>query len=248
MIYKNKIALIIGGDSDIGMSIAQEMAKAGCNLILTSRKNNPNNSLSNHLKIKFDVSVENLYLDILSYNSYEAFIKLLNNLPDFVFITIGYLDEQKKSFQDIDNALLSINTNFVGPSLFLNRLSSKLISNNHSCQIIAISSVAGLRGRGSNFIYGSSKAGFIAYLSGLRNYLFNYNVKVLTVLPGFVDTKMTAHLKLPRLLTISPEKLARKIIKSLSKNNNVIYSNFLWRLIMTIIGSLPEIIFKRLKL
>jgi decaprenylphospho-beta-D-erythro-pentofuranosid-2-ulose 2-reductase len=248
LIYKNKTALIIGGNSDIGKAIALELAKAKCNLILTSRIKNSKNSFCSHLRIKFGITVENLFLDICSHNTFEDFTDSLNSLPDLIFITVGYLDEQKKSFENLDDALLSMNTNYIGPSLILNKLSSKLISNNKSCKIIAISSVAGLRGRSSNFIYGSSKSGFITYLSGLRNYLFNYGINVLTVLPGFVDTKMTSHLNLPRFLTISPELLANKIVKSINSNKNVIYSNLIWFLIMTVIKLIPETIFKRLKL
>jgi len=248
LIYKNKTALIIGGNSDIGKAIATELAICKCNLILTSRNKNSDYSFSNHLRVKFGIIVENFFLDICSHNSFEDFIDSLNSLPDLIFISVGYLDDQKKSFENCDDAFLSMNTNFIGPSLILNKLSCKLISKNKSCKIIGISSVAGLRGRSSNFIYGSSKSGFITYLSGLRNYLFNFHISVLTVLPGFVDTKMTSHLNLPKLLTISPEGLAKKIIKAISRNKNIMYSNLIWFLIMAIIRIIPEGIFKRLKL
>ncbi len=247
MTYKNKTALIIGGNSDIGKAIALELANEKYNLILTSRIKNFKDSYCNHLSIKYDVVVQNLFLDICAHNSFSDFVDNLNTLPDLIFVSVGYLNNQKLSFERYDDALLSINTNYTGPSLILNTLSSKLISNNKSCKIIGISSVAGLRGRASNFIYGSSKSGFTTYLSGLRNYLFDYRISVLTVLPGYVDTKMTSHLNLPRLLTISPELLAKKIIKAVKSDKNVMYSTLIWFVIMTIINLIPETIFKRLK-
>ena len=248
MKYKNKTALIIGGNSDIGKAIAVELAKAKCNLILTSRIKNKKDSFCSHLRLKFDINVNNKYLDICSHNSFDNFVNTLNPIPDLIFICVGYLDDQKISFENNDHALLSINTNFIGPVLMLNKLSSKLISNNKSCTIIGISSVAGLRGRASNFIYGASKSGFSTYLSGLRNYLFDFGIKVVTVLPGYVNTKMTSHLNLPTILTVSPEFLAKKIIKAVNSNKDVMYSTKIWFMIMTVIKYIPEIIFKRLKL
>jgi short-subunit dehydrogenase len=108
--------------------------------------------------------------------------------------------------------------------------------------------VAGLRGRQSNFIYGSSKAGFSIYLDGLRNYLFHENVHVMTVLPGFMDTKMTAGLPLPKPLTASPQKAANSIYKAYRKKRNKIYVTGIWWFIMTAIKNVPEFIFKKMKM
>ena len=114
--------------------------------------------------------------------------------------------------------------------------------------IIGISSVAGDRGRASNFVYGSAKAGFSAVLSGLRNAHAKHGLHVLTVKPGFVATKMTAGMDLPPLLTAQPRDVADAIIKAQLRGRNVIYTKSLWWLIMTIIRHIPEGIFKRLSL
>ena len=114
--------------------------------------------------------------------------------------------------------------------------------------IIGISSVAGDRGRGSNYIYGASKSGLTAFLSGLRNSLWNTGVQVLTVKPGFVRTRMTEHLKLPSHLTAAPEQVARAIIRAQAAGKNVIYVPSVWRAVMMIIRLLPEPIFKRTRL
>jgi short-subunit dehydrogenase len=114
--------------------------------------------------------------------------------------------------------------------------------------IIGISSVAGERGRMSNYLYGSAKAGFTAYLSGLRNRLFHTGVHVMSVQPGFVYTRMTESLTLPPLLTAKPEQVAADIYKAAAGGKNVIYTKWFWRYIMLIIKSIPEFMFKKLKL
>jgi short-subunit dehydrogenase len=129
----------------------------------------------------------------------------------------------------------------------LNLLSRAFVKRG-SGTIVGISSVAGDRGRKSNYIYGSAKAGFTAYLSGLRNELFHSGVHVVSVLPGFVNTNMTAGLKLPPLITAQPEEVASAIYQAIRKKKNVVYVKWMWRYIMCIIKSIPEFIFKKMKL
>ena len=100
----------------------------------------------------------------------------------------------------------------------------------------------------SNYIYGSAKAGFTAYLSGLRNRLFHVNVHVVSVLPGFVYTRMTEGLALPKLLTAEPEMVGESVYNAIIKKKNVVYVKWFWRWIMLIIRNIPEFIFKKLKL
>jgi short-subunit dehydrogenase len=114
--------------------------------------------------------------------------------------------------------------------------------------IVGISSVAGERGRQSNFMYGSAKAGFTAYLSGLRNRMFRENVHVVTVLPGFVYTRMTENLKLPKPLTAEPSEIGEAVYSASINKKDIIYVRWFWRWIMMIIKMVPEFIFKKLKL
>lgn len=114
--------------------------------------------------------------------------------------------------------------------------------------IVGVSSVAGDRGRASNYVYGASKAGFSAYLSGLRNRLARTNVRIVTVKPGFVRTSMTDGMDLPAALTATPVAVAQRIIALETGTANVVYTLRAWRPIMGIIRALPEPIFKRLKL
>jgi decaprenylphospho-beta-D-erythro-pentofuranosid-2-ulose 2-reductase len=115
-------------------------------------------------------------------------------------------------------------------------------------RIIGVSSVAGERGRQSNYFYGSAKAGFTAYLSGLRNRLFPACVQVLTVHPGFVTTAMTQNMKLPAILTAHPDEVAEDILRAVNKGRDVIYTKWFWRYIMCLIRLIPENLFKRLAL
>ena len=136
-------------------------------------------------------------------------------------------------------------TNYEGPALLLGGFAEAFVKRN-SGTIIGVSSVAGDRGRASNYIYGSAKAGFTAFLSGLRNRLARTKVHVVTVKPGFVDTRMTAGMKLPRALTAKPEEVAATIFRANQKKANVVYVRRIWLVIMSIIISLPEWIFKRM--
>ena len=114
--------------------------------------------------------------------------------------------------------------------------------------IVGISSVAGERGRQSNYIYGAAKGALSVYLSGLRNRLHKDGVRVITVLPGFIRTKMTEHLDLPENLMAEPAEVAEDIYTAYKKGKEIIYTKWLWRWIMAIIKAIPETVFKRLKL
>ena len=111
-------------------------------------------------------------------------------------------------------------------------------------KLLIISSVAGDRGRAKNYIYGSAKSGFTAFLSGLRNRLFKNNVKVITILPGPVETKMTKEMKLPKFLTSKPKFVADAIYRAVINKKDIVYIKPIWRLIMLIIKLIPEKIFK----
>ena len=137
--------------------------------------------------------------------------------------------------------------NYVGAASILNIVAATYAEKGKGT-IAGISSVAGERGRLSNYLYGSAKAGFTAYLSGLRNRLFHQKVHVLTVQPGFVYTRMTEGMPLPKLLTATPELVAQTVYKATLAKKNVIFVKGMWRWIMLIIRNIPESIFKKMKL
>jgi NAD(P)-dependent dehydrogenase (short-subunit alcohol dehydrogenase family) len=139
-------------------------------------------------------------------------------------------------------------TNFEGPALLLGALAERFIARRHGT-IVGVSSVAGDRGRGSNYVYGASKAGFTAFLSGLRNRAAAANVRVITVKPGFVRTRMTAGMKLPPLLTAEPQEVGATILSAVEgERGDVLYVRKIWRLVMMVICAIPEPIFKKMRL
>ena len=141
----------------------------------------------------------------------------------------------------------TININYVGALSLLN-LAVVEFQESQKGFIVGITSVAGLRGRGKNYIYGSTKAAFIAYLNGLRNSLTKFNVNVLTVIPGFIKTKKSIQPNFPGILFTTPKDLATHIFDSQQANRSIIYSAFIWRVIMLIIKFIPDFIFKRMSI
>jgi short-subunit dehydrogenase len=157
------------------------------------------------------------------------------------------LVEEDLAFDDWSLAERMVNTNYTGAVSILNVVAKNYISKQKG-MIIGISSVAGDRGRASKLIYASAKAAFTAYLSGLRNRCFKEQVHVMTVLPGFVYTKMTENQPLPKMITSTTAEVAGIIYKAMLKKKNIIYVKWFWRYIMLIIKSIPEFQFKKMKL
>jgi len=245
---KNKKSiLIVGAKSQISSACAYEFASKGFDIFLVARNKSDIESLKSDLEIKFNIDVWIYTLDLLDIEKFNSFADNLNILPDIMLCSVGLLSDQKQCEEDILNASLVIRSNFDGPALFTEAISRRFIDRGHGT-IIGISSVAGERGRQSNYFYGSAKSGFTAYLSGLRNRFSNTNINVMTVIPGYVNTKMIQGMNLPKFLISEPVDLARKIFISYKKKKSIIYSSYKWRFIMIIIKLIPERIFSKLKL
>tara|TARA_A100001015_G_scaffold220167_1_gene247766 strand:- start:1606 stop:2340 length:735 start_codon:yes stop_codon:yes gene_type:complete len=242
---KNKTILIIGAKSDIAVAVAHKFASEGYNLQLAARNSSELDKVVSDLKIRYEISVSVYELDILKYETYTDFIDSLDCLPEIALCAVGILGNQTDDEKSFSNSSLVMRTNYEGPSLLLGEIANRFETRG-SGSIIGISSVAGDRGRASNYIYGSAKSGFTAFLSGLRNRLYKSNLKVLTILPGFVETKMTKGLQLPNLITASPKSISCIIYQNKHKSK-VVYP-LLWHIIMFIVRSIPEVIFKRIKL
>jgi short-subunit dehydrogenase len=239
--------LIIGANSDIGKAVARAYAREGFDLYLASRRISENREFSDDIRIRFDRQVECVELDVLDYESHQTCYETLVAQPVGVIVFVGYLGDQISAQSDFSETRKIVDTNYLGNISFLNVVANDFESRG-SGFIIGVTSVAGDRGRKANYIYASAKAAFTVYLSGLRNRLSGANVQVLTVKPGFVNTKMTADLDLPGALTVNPDRVARAIIKAQRRNRNVIYVPWIWRWIMLIIKAIPEPIFKRISI
>ncbi|MCW1933122.1 SDR family oxidoreductase [Pararhodobacter zhoushanensis] len=239
--------LILGARSDIARACAQFYAKQGYAVQLAARDPAGLEADATDLHLRHRVPVTCHAFDVLDTASFAGFIEALPILPDTVICAVGFMGEQAASERDPQAAALVMRSNYEGPSLILGLLAERFADRN-SGTLVGISSVAGDRGRASNYVYGSAKAGFTAFLSGLRNRLSRTRVQVITVKPGFVATRMTEGMDLNPRLTAQPDEVARAIWTAQAKGRSVIYVRGIWRLVMTIIRLLPEAVFKKTSL
>ncbi len=236
--------LILGARSDVGLAVAHRFAEAGHPIQLAARNAETLKNDRANLSLRHDVSASIHEFDALGTKTHSAFVDGLPELPEIAICAVGLLGEQANSEKDMATATLVMRTNYEGPSSIMGELANRFEARGSGI-LVGISSVAGERGRASNYVYGSAKAGFTAYLSGLRNRLAGKGVHVVTVLPGFIATKMTADMNMPRSLTASPREVAERIMSATTKSQNVIYVKPIWALVMIGIKMIPERIFKR---
>ena len=241
------IILVLGASSDIGINVAKKFAQEGFDIQLAGRASHNLEDECSNLSIRYNVNAHFYELDALDINSHENFVRSLPKLPNVVISAIGLLGEQSESEIKIKKNLTGIRTNFEGVVSLFSIFANYFIERGNGT-LIGISSVAGDRGRASNYIYGSAKAGLNAFLSGLRNRLYPYGVDVITLKTGFVRTKMTSHIDLPKGLTINSYRVANSIYLAYKYKKNIIYVKPIWRYIMKLIQLIPESIFKKMKL
>lgn len=239
--------LILGASSDMAVAIAREMASDGYSIQLAARRADRLKPLQADLSLRFQVACTLHEFDAEDTATHNSFYASLPEKPDIAITVFGYMADNELAISQWEEAARTIQVNYTGAVSIMNCIAADFIKRK-SGLLVGISSVAGLRGRQSNFIYGSAKAGFTAYLSGLRNRLFREGIHVVTVLPGFVYTRMTENLNLPGLLTAKPEQVASAVVKAIRKKKNVVYIKWFWRWIMLIIRMIPEFMFKKLKL
>lgn len=240
-------ALVIGATSDIGRAIGRALARDGWALQLAARDATRLANEAADLALRGAGEVAQWRCDVLEEGAAAALAGALEPLPDVAICVVGELGEQAGGERDAAAAERVMHTNYIGPALLLGTLAERFEARGGGV-LVALSSVAGERGRASNYLYGSAKAGLTAFLSGLRNRLHPSGVHVVTVLPGFVATRMTDGMALPPALTTTPEAVATQVVRAIKRRRNVVYSKPLWRLIMAIVRALPEAAFKRLRL
>jgi short-subunit dehydrogenase len=240
--------LVLGGSSDIGRATALRFAESGWRIFLAGRDREALQREADDIGARADATVSVHALDILDERSFEAFADDLPCLPDAILCVIGLIGTQRLAETDLAHAHTIIRSNFEGPALILGIFAERLAARGEGT-IVGVSSVAGERGRASNYVYGAAKAGFTAFLSGLRNRFGKTRVRVVTVLPGFVRTRMTEGMKLPRFLTADPEEVAHAIFRAVfTKPREVIYVKPIWLIIMTVIRAIPERVFMKLRI
>jgi len=239
--------LILGARSDIGKAVAQKFASLGHPVQLAARSVDSLEADKTDMELRYRVSVSLHEFDALATETHEAFVVGLPELPHAAICAVGIMGQQDENERDINAASMVMRSNFEGPASILAVLANRF-EDRCGGTLVGISSVAGERGRAMNYVYGSAKAGFTTFLSGLRNRLAKRGVHVVTVLPGFVATQMTEDMVLPARLTAQPSEVADAIARAVERKTNVIYVRPIWRLIMAIIRNIPERVFKRMKI
>jgi len=240
-----KNVLILGATSDMAQAIAKRYAAEGWSLSLAARNMELLEPIAGDLRVRSSVDIQTMEFDAADFSSHQGFYDALEAKPDVVICVFGYMGDQMLARTDLDEVRRTIDVNYTGAVSILNVVAEDF-EKRGSGSIVGVSSVAGDRGRQSNYIYGSAKAGFTAYLAGLRNRLVKSGVHVMTVKPGFCRTKMTENLELPAALTAEPEQVAQAVFKGVEKKHNTIYTLWMWRWIMLIIRHIPEVIFKKM--
>lgn len=239
--------LILGARSDIGKAVAHKFASMGHPLQLAARNVETLAADKTDMELRHKVTVTLHEFDALAIDTHAGFVAALPELPQVAACAVGLMGPQSDSEQDIHAATRIMRSNFEGPASILAVLANRF-EGRGSGTLVGISSVAGERGRATNYVYGSAKAGFTAFLSGLRNRLAKRGVHVVTVLPGFVATQMTEGMDLPARLTAQPHEVADAIARAVERKKNIIFVRPIWRVIMTIIRNIPERVFKEMKL
>ena len=237
--------LVIGATADMGRAIGRAFAANGHALQLAARDPAQLEKDARDVRVRSGMPVAVYRCDVLGADGGTGLLDDLDPLPDVAVCVVGLLDERAE--RDGDVAARVMRTNYLGPALLLGALAERF-EKRGSGVLVGISSVAGDRGRASNYVYGSAKAGFTAFLSGLRNRLAASGVHVVTVKPGFVRTRMTDGMDLPAPLTAAPDEVAAAVVGAVRRRRDVVYVRGIWRWIMLAVRAVPERTFKRLDL
>jgi len=237
---------ILGATSGVGVAVARQLAEQGTALLLVARDADKLASIANDLQVR-GADVQTLQADFSVNTDLPRIVDAVKE-TDSAWFFYGTLPEQaavESSWAATEQAL---QINFLSAAQLLTELANAWQPRG-SGSLVVVSSVAGDRGRASNYVYGTAKGALTLFCQGLRNRLQGSGVRVLTVKPGFIDTPMTAEIeKKPAPLWATADKVAADIIKAEAKGRDVIYTPWFWQFIMLIIQHIPEKIFKRLSL
>jgi short-subunit dehydrogenase len=245
-----KRILIIGATSAIAQHCARLWANKGAQFFLVSRTEGRLETVTHDLVARGTSVVSHATLDVLDQASHEATVsRAFESLGacDVVLIAHGVLPDERECAENPSEAIRQFNINATSTISLAALAAAHLRKQGHGT-LAVISSVAGDRGRPSNFHYGAAKAAVSTYCDGLRASLQGTGVNVVTIKPGMVATPMTAGMPLPKALVASPEKVARDIVRGIERGAATIYTPWWWRWIMLIIRLIPEAIFVRMKL
>jgi decaprenylphospho-beta-D-erythro-pentofuranosid-2-ulose 2-reductase len=247
MISMKKI-IILGATSGIALQVQRLLAREGRELLLVARSPQRLAEIQADLAVRGAQQVLTYPADLASIQQHAAIFEFVRRtFPDFdtVLLAYGSMHDQKDSETSVDILLEELRVNFVSAAAILTLFAADLERRRTGC-LAAITSVAGDRGRRSNYVYGSSKGALSLFLQGLRSRLHPAGVRVITIKPGPVQTPMTDHLP-DSARFADPEQVARDIVRALERRYpDVLYTPKVWRYIMTAVRHIPETVFKRL--
>ncbi|MBU9340288.1 SDR family oxidoreductase [Burkholderia multivorans] len=245
-----KRILIVGATSAIAVSCARRWAEDGASFFLVGRHADRLDQVAQDLVARGAKDVSRYVLDMNDFGRHTAMLDACTThfaAIDIALVAHGTLSDQKACEQDVTITLQELSTNALSVIALLTPLAN-LMSHAGQGVIAVIGSVAGDRGRPSNYVYGTAKSALSTFCEGLRARLSKVGVHVVTVKPGFVDTPMTAGLPLPGPLVATPDKVASDIVRAVEKRRDVVYTPWFWAGIMLIIRAIPTRVFKRLSL
>jgi short-subunit dehydrogenase len=244
-----KRLVIIGATSAIAQATARLLAQQGAHFFLVSRNKDRLALVATDLAVRSGHEAGTFVMDCNDWTLHQAMLDAaLEHLGglDGLILAHGDLPDQTLCQNDMAALRQALETNLLSACALLQLVANHMASQGHG-MIVGISSVAGDRGRQSNYIYGAAKAGLTVFLSGMRNALHAKGVKVVTVKPGFVDSPMTAGFA-KNALWAQPEQVGRAIAKAMAGGSGVVYTPWFWRWIMLVVRAIPEPLFMRLRL
>ncbi|HIO97828.1 MAG TPA: SDR family oxidoreductase [Leucothrix sp.] len=247
-------AVIFGATSAVGQALSKIHAENGGSLILIGRNTDRLETTAADLRTRGAPQVDFLVSDLDDFNAHETLMQQINEKSSDIakyYFFYGTLPDQKACEESWEVAHKALTTNFLSAASLLTLIANKVekeTKDKANRGIVVVTSVAGDRGRQSNYVYGAAKGGLTLFLQGLRNRLHKTGCSVTTVKPGFIDTPMTSDIEKGGPLWATPEKVAGDIYKAAQKGKNEIYTPNFWMPIMMIIKNIPETIFKKLSL
>lgn len=231
-----KTVLILGANSDVAKECVRLYLQKGFHVMMASRNLKSMEEFIKENQLNSD-KIEFLFFDAVDFSSHQKFYDELPFKPNIVLYSAGFLVQNKDAFDDFNRTLQMMHTNYSGAVSILNIIVFDKTNKNLE-RIIGLSSLSGVRGRKSNFVYGSTKAAFTTYLAGLRQELAARNIKVNAFVLGYIRSKINEGLELNQSLMMEPSYVAEKIVNVANSFVNV--PNFKWKLIYLILKNLPE--------
>ncbi len=251
-----RTVLVLGATSAIASAFCRQRAAGGARFVLVGRQAERLTSIGDDLTARGASGIATVATDLGNMVDAETrFTDMMGRLgpPDEVVLAYGVLGEQAAAQDSAEETRRIIDVNFTSAALWLQLAAKlltepKLLTDGRTRTLVVIGSVAGDRGRQSNYVYGAAKAGLDAFAEGLAHRLHRTNVRVVTVKPGFVDTPMTAHLDRSGPLWAQPDAIAGAIDRAVAKGQRIVYAPWFWRPIMTAVRFAPRSLFYKTKL